>query len=56
MTDEAAVAKLAASLRDQKIDIVVANAGANNHMVRPWELDAAEFRRVVDVNLNGVFT
>ena len=55
VSDEAAVAALAASLRDQKIDIVVANAGANNHMVRPWELDAAEFRRVVDVNLNGVF-
>ena len=35
------------------IDLVVWCAGAHNP-VRAWELDAADARRLVDVNLNGV--
>lgn len=35
------------------IDLVVWCAGSH-HPVRAWELDAAEARRLVDVNLNGV--
>lgn len=37
------------------LDVVVANAGISGTPVPVLELDPAEFRRVIDINLHGVF-
>jgi len=36
------------------VDILVNNAGVHHH-VKSWEIDDDEWKRVLDVNLNGVF-
>jgi 3-oxoacyl-[acyl-carrier protein] reductase len=36
------------------IDILVNNAGVHNHL-KSWEIDETEWRRVLGVNLDGVF-
>lgn len=38
-----------------KIDILVNNAGIAGTNAKLWEMDPADWRRVVDINLNGVF-
>jgi 3-oxoacyl-[acyl-carrier protein] reductase len=38
-----------------KIDILVNNAGIAGSNAKLWELDPADWLRVIDVNLNGVF-
>jgi len=41
--------------RFDKIDILVNNAGINGPAVQTWEYGLADFRRVFDVNVVGVF-
>lgn len=38
-----------------KIDILVNNAGITGGNAKTWELDPADWQRVMDVNLNGPF-
>lgn len=38
-----------------KIDILVNNAGITGGNAKTWELDPADWRRVMEVNLNGPF-
>ena len=38
-----------------KLDILVNNAGITGGNAKTWELDPADWRRVMDVNLNGPF-
>jgi len=38
-----------------KVDILVNNAGITGPNVKTWEYSAADFRKVIDVNLIGVF-
>jgi len=38
-----------------KIDILVNNAGIAGSNAKTWETDPAEWRRVLDINLNGPF-
>lgn len=38
-----------------KIDILVNNAGIAGNNAKTWELDPADWRRVVDINLHGPF-
>jgi 3-oxoacyl-[acyl-carrier protein] reductase len=56
-TDAAAVAAAAAEVAAEagKIDILVANAGIAGGNAMVWEYDLDEWRRVIEVNLNGVF-
>jgi len=51
-TAAAAAAVVAASGR---LDVLVANAGIAGSNGVLWEYDVAEWHRIVDVNLNGVF-
>lgn len=57
ITDEASVeAATQASLAAMgKLDILVNNAGIAGTNAKVWETPAAEWRRVVDINLNGPF-
>jgi 3-oxoacyl-[acyl-carrier protein] reductase len=57
LTDEASVAAATAAVvaAHGKIDILVNNAGITGGNGKLWELDAANWRRVVDVNLVGPF-
>jgi len=56
-TDAAAVAAAAAQVAAEagKVDILVANAGIAGANAMVWEYDLDEWRRVIEVNLNGVF-
>jgi NAD(P)-dependent dehydrogenase (short-subunit alcohol dehydrogenase family) len=56
-TDEAGVraASEATHARHGRIDILVNNAGITGGNAPTWQLPAAEWRRVVDVNLIGPF-
>ncbi len=38
-----------------KLDILVNNAGITGGNAKTWELDPADWRRVLDINLNGPF-
>jgi NAD(P)-dependent dehydrogenase (short-subunit alcohol dehydrogenase family) len=38
-----------------KLDILVNNAGITGGNAKTWEINPADWRRVMDVNLNGVF-
>ena len=38
-----------------KLDILVNNAGITGGNAKTWELNPADWRRVMDINLNGVF-
>ena len=55
LTDEAAVRRAAAETVAQhgRIDVLVNNAGITGGNAPLWELPAAEWRRVVEVNLVG---
>src|SRR3954470_24213385 len=35
-------------------DVLFANAGIEGHLAEPWEIDEAEFRNVLDVNVLGI--
>jgi 3-oxoacyl-[acyl-carrier protein] reductase len=56
-TDAAGIAAAAAQVAAEagKIDILVANAGIAGGNAMVWEYDLDEWRRVIEVNLNGVF-
>ncbi|MFO1144311.1 MAG: SDR family NAD(P)-dependent oxidoreductase [Amaricoccus sp.] len=56
-TDAAAVAEAAAQVVGEsgRIDVLVANAGIAGANATLWEYDLDEWRRVIDVDLNGVF-
>jgi NAD(P)-dependent dehydrogenase (short-subunit alcohol dehydrogenase family) len=53
VTDEASVAAFASNVG--RCDVVIANAGTVSPGSVPWEMDGKDFRRVMDVNVNGVF-
>ena len=55
--DAAAVVAAAEAVLDAdgKIDILVANAGVAGANGTVWDYDPAEWYRVIDVNLNGVY-
>jgi NAD(P)-dependent dehydrogenase (short-subunit alcohol dehydrogenase family) len=54
---EEAVAALFDQIRDRfgRLDLLFNNAGVSAKAVLPDELSAAEWRRTVDINLNGAF-
>jgi 3-oxoacyl-[acyl-carrier protein] reductase len=52
-SSESAAAVTASALG--KIDILVNNAGIAGGNAKVWETDPAEWRRVLDINLNGPF-
>lgn len=55
ITDELAVANAAESFRKEfgKIDVLIANAGIGGKSINAKDLTPADFRRVIDTNLNG---
>ena len=53
-TDPAQVERWATSVRDLPIDLLINNAGVAAPALVPWELDAAVFSNLIDVNVNGV--
>ncbi len=57
VTSEASVLTAAESTLAElgKISLVVNNAGIAGTNARTWELDVADWRRVVDIDLTGVF-
>jgi 3-oxoacyl-[acyl-carrier protein] reductase len=57
LTDLAAVQNAAAGTAAAfgKIDILVNNAGIAGTNSKTWEADPADWRRVIDINLNGPF-
>jgi len=57
LADFEAVASAAASTARAwgKIDILVNNAGITGGNAKTWELDPADWRRVIEVNLHGPF-
>jgi 3-oxoacyl-[acyl-carrier protein] reductase len=57
LTDEAAVAEATTKTLDAhgKLDILVNNAGITGGNMPSWEIPVAQWRRVVDVNLNAPF-
>lgn len=58
VSDEAQVAKAAAASYEalgKRIDILVASAGITGPTTTLWDYPAEDWRRVIDINLNGVF-
>jgi 3-oxoacyl-[acyl-carrier protein] reductase len=57
LTDEVAVAEAAAKTKAThgKLDILVNNAGITGGNMPSWEIPVAQWRRVIDVNLNAPF-
>ncbi|MFM2066368.1 MAG: hypothetical protein RLZZ584_1277 [Pseudomonadota bacterium] len=55
--DEAAVAALFAAVRQRwgRLDLLFNNAGMGLPVATPDQIDATQWRRVVDTNLNGAF-
>jgi NAD(P)-dependent dehydrogenase (short-subunit alcohol dehydrogenase family) len=57
LSDQASVqaATAATVAKFGKIDILVNNAGITGGNAKTWELDPADWRRVMEINLNGPF-
>lgn len=57
IADKAAVARMFAQLDDEwgGVDILVNNAGIDGQAEKTWELEPAQFERVIDIDLKGVF-
>jgi NAD(P)-dependent dehydrogenase (short-subunit alcohol dehydrogenase family) len=57
IADEASVAKAASAVFDEfgRIDILINNAGILGPVAPLWEQEPAAFRRVIDVNLTGMY-
>jgi 3-oxoacyl-[acyl-carrier protein] reductase len=57
VTDEDAVVRAARETEALlgPVDLLVNNAGIGGPILQTWEYDAATFRRVLDVNVTGVF-
>jgi NAD(P)-dependent dehydrogenase (short-subunit alcohol dehydrogenase family) len=57
VSDEGAVAALFERIKAQhgRLDLLFNNAGLNQPTATPDELDPAQWRSIVDVNLNGAF-
>lgn len=57
VTDEASVRSAANATLEKlgSISILVNNAGIAGNNAKTWELDVADWRRVVDIDLTGVF-
>jgi 2-dehydro-3-deoxy-L-rhamnonate dehydrogenase (NAD+) len=57
IADEASVAKAAGAVFDEfgRIDILINNAGILGPVAPLWEQEPAAFRRVIDVNLTGMY-
>jgi 3-oxoacyl-[acyl-carrier protein] reductase len=57
VTDENAVSRATHSTvqRFGKIDLLVNNAGIGGPIVQTWEYDLSMFRKIMDVNVTGVF-
>ncbi len=57
VSDPGAVAGMFARLDDtwDGLDILINNAGIDGERSQGWEIDPAEWRRVIDVNLMGAF-
>jgi len=57
VADENAVSRATQSTvqRFGKIDILVNNAGIGGPIVQTWEYDLSAFRKIMDVNVVGVF-
>lgn len=58
VSDEAQVEKAAAAAFEalgKRIDILVASAGITGPTTTLWDYPTADWRRVIDINLNGVF-
>ncbi len=57
VTDASGINAWAATLSDADWvpDLLINNAGVINRQAPLWELDADEFRHVIDVNVTGVF-
>lgn len=57
VTDEDAVAAAVRQTEAQlgSVDLLVNNAGIGGPILQTWEYDVATFRRVLDVNVTGVF-
>lgn len=56
-TDAQAVVDAAAEVvaAEGRIDVLIANAGIAGANATVWDYDLDEWRRVIDINLNGVF-
>lgn len=58
VSDEAQVAKAAAASYEalgKRVDILVASAGITGPTTTLWDYPPEQWRRVIDINLNGVF-
>ena len=57
IADEASVAKAASAVFDEfgRVDILINNAGILGPVAPLWEQEPAAFRRVIDVNLTGMY-
>jgi NAD(P)-dependent dehydrogenase (short-subunit alcohol dehydrogenase family) len=57
LSDDAAVTRAAAETAADcgRVDILVNNAGITGGNARVWEMSPADWRRVMEVNLNGPF-
>ena len=57
ITDDAAVERAAADCvaKFGKVEILVNSAGIAGASLKTWEYSAAQFREVIEVNLNGTF-
>ena len=55
IASEASVSDFARQCAEGDVDVVISNAGANNAPALPWNMESADWDKVVQVNLNGAF-
>lgn len=57
VTDDAAIDRAAAEVEREfgRIDVLVASAGITGPNTTTWEYPVSDWRRVIDINLTGVF-